>query len=68
MPWIQVPCERCEGRGQITCPRCDGYRGRWVTIGEEQKWEACLECYGRGSVRCPDPNDNGDGRKSVWQD
>lgn len=68
MPWTHIPCSDCDGTGSVTCPICDGARGRWVTIGGERHWDPCTNCYGKGSVRCPNLDDKGDGKVMVWQD
>jgi DnaJ-class molecular chaperone len=60
-------CARCNGKGSITCPACDG-RG----VVQDDQLESsiiaespphpppCPECRGRGMVVCPDCEASGE--------
>lgn len=62
-PLRRPPCERCDGRGRITCPVC---QGRWHVphttvlpctargqVGcDGRGYRPCGECHGTGRIKC----------------
>ena len=54
---ILRPCEACDGKGQVTCRRCNGV-GRLTEKSVcpdcgGKGWVKCSKCGGRGKVVCP---------------
>lgn len=54
-------CRKCNGRGEITCPDCngDGKDERDVCYSDDYRWRECYRCNGRGTITCPDCNGKG---------
>ena len=53
-------CQRCEGKGIITCPKCKG-KGKikklyynLTAVGDDEIVEPCMLCQGEGLIECPD--------------
>jgi hypothetical protein len=50
-----VTCNTCGGRGQMTCPLCNGTRGQWVNPTTEHgvsQFVPCGRCGNSGGVQC----------------
>lgn len=62
-----VTCDRCDGRGQLDCPKCDvwyGSRGQLFDplrpLSGGEIWEDCDHCDGTGYIDCPDCRGSGE--------
>jgi len=58
-------CARCNGRGTIACPKCEGH-GRLeedqlvlIATRSAPPWN-CPECKGTGFLACPDCEGSGE--------
>ncbi len=58
---ISDNCSECNGRGQITCPACEGTKISEASKGN-YSWEPCALCGGTGTVTCP--NCHGSGKEN----
>lgn len=61
-------CDRCSGKGTITCPTCKGRgkirKGIYIPIfddmfDKDDDFSKCVNCDGAGKVRCSACHGNG---------